>query len=146
MIRHRSSVAIVTRRYCLLDDHCLSCHKLLTNSQVSSSSKQILGSLIFRARWEDLASVGYCLEIFLRFLFIGVLYSSNSFDFLILFFFFFFFSSHPLCLVLFFFLLLFLPALRYVLLSRQDVSSSKIVMKGVRMKVATVERKRKRTC
>ena len=58
VIRHRSSVAIVTRRYCLLDDHCLSCHKLLTNSQVSSSSKQILGSLIFRVRWEDLASVG----------------------------------------------------------------------------------------
>ena len=146
MIRHRSSVAIVTRRYCLLDDHCLSCHKLLTNSQVSSSSKQILGSLIFRARWEDLASVGYCLEIFLRFLFIGVLYSSYSFDFLILFFFFFFFCHILFVLFCFFFFFLFFPALIYVLLSRQDVSSSKIVMKGVRMKVATVERKRKRTC
>ena len=45
VIKHRSSLAIVTRRYCVINDTCITCHKLLTSSQVASN-KSLLGTWV----------------------------------------------------------------------------------------------------
>ena len=58
VIQHRSKVAEITRRYCLITEHHISLYKLLTSSQVSSnSSKSLLGINILRVKYTDVLAI-----------------------------------------------------------------------------------------